>query len=99
MGVLYETGKDNQKNAELLQTVLQKEVYHTGPKIGKPVFNKAVALAFLIFVLLYFPCIAVIATISRESGSWKWSLFTVFYTTAFAWVISFITYHIASLFL
>lgn len=99
MGVLYETGKDNQKNAELLQTVLQKEVYHAGPKAGKPVFNKAVALAFLIFVLLYFPCIAVIATISRESGSWKWSLFTVFYTTAFAWVISYLTYQIASLFI
>lgn len=99
MGVLYETGKDNQKNAVLLQSVLQKEIYHAGPKAGKPVFNKAVALAFLIFVLLYFPCIAVIATISRESGSWKWSLFTVFYTTAFAWVISFITYHIASLFI
>ena len=99
MGVLYETGKDNQKNAELLQAVLQKEVYHAGPKVGTPVFNKAVALAFLIFVLLYFPCIAVIATISRESGDWKWSLFTVFYTTAFAWVISFITFHIASYFI
>lgn len=98
MGVLYETGKDTQKNAELLQSVLQKEVYHSGVNAGKPVFNKAVALAFLIFVLLYFPCIAVLATISRESGSWKWSLFTVFYTTVFAWMISFLTYHIASLF-
>jgi len=99
MGVLYETGKSTQKNNELLQTVLQKEVYHAGPKAGKPVFNRAVALSFLIFVLLYFPCIAVIATISRESGHWKWSLFTVFYTTAFAWVLSYLTFNIASLIL
>ncbi len=97
MGVLYETG--NQKNDVLLQSVLKKEVYHSGPKAGVPVFNKAVALSFLIFVLLYFPCIAVLATIGRESGSWKWSLFTVFYTTAFAWLLSFLTYQIALSFL
>lgn len=93
MGVLYETR--NQKNNLLLQSILQKEVYYSGPKAGDQVFNKAVALSFLIFVLLYFPCIAVLATISRESGSWKWSLFTVIYTTALAWILSFLTYHIA----
>ena len=98
MGVLYETGKD-QKNNKMLQSVLQNEVYLSGPKAGKPVFNQAVALSFLIFVLLYFPCIAVIATIKRESGSWKWSLFTVFYTTLFAWTLSFLTFNIASLFI
>jgi len=99
MGVLYETGKSDRENSALLQNVLQKEVYHSGPKAGEKVFNKAVALSFLIFVLLYFPCIAVLATISRESGSWKWALFTVFYTTAFAWLISFITFNIASYFI
>ncbi len=74
MGVLYETGKKNQNDNAMLQSVLQKEVYHSGAKAGEAVFNKAVALSFLIFVLLYFPCIAVLATISRESGSYKWSL-------------------------
>jgi ferrous iron transport protein B len=88
MGVLYQTGSDREGNS-MLGSVLQKETYHTGPKAGQPVFNPAVALSFLVFVLLYFPCIATIATIKRESGSWKWSLFTVFYTTAFAWIISF----------
>ena len=97
MGVLYETGKDTEKNTALLSEVLKAEVYHSGPKAGEKVFNQAVALSFLVFVLLYFPCIAVIATIKRESGSWKWALFTVIYTTVFAWVISFITYNIALL--
>jgi ferrous iron transport protein B len=99
MGVLYESGEANKKDNVLLQSVLQKEVYHSGPKTGQPVFNQAVALSFLIFVLLYFPCIAVIATINRESGHWKWSLFTVCYTTAFAWLLSFLTYQIASIFI
>ncbi len=99
MGVLYETGKDNQKTKELLPEVLKSETYYIGPKAGEKVFNQAVALSFLVFVLLYFPCIAVIATIKRESGSWKWAVFTVFYTTGFAWLISFITYRVALFFI
>jgi ferrous iron transport protein B len=94
MAVLYGTENDQQKN-ELLQTSLQNQLYETGPKKGEPVFNQAVALAFLVFVLLYFPCIAVIASIKRESGSWKYALFTVFYTTTAAWIGAFLTYHIA----
>jgi ferrous iron transport protein B len=94
MAVLYGTENDQHKN-ELLQTSLQNQLYETGPKKGEPVFNQAVALAFLVFVLLYFPCIAVIASIKRESGSWKYALFTVFYTTAAAWIGAFFTYHIA----
>jgi ferrous iron transport protein B len=99
MGVLYETGKDDQKSRELLPEILQTEVYYSGPKIGEKVFNQAVALSFLVFVLLYFPCIAVIATIKRESGSMKWALFTVVYTTAFAWIMAFLTYHLALFFI
>jgi len=98
MAVLYGTENDQHKN-ELLQTSLQNQKYESGPKKGEPVFNQAVALAFLVFVLLYFPCIAVIASIKRESGSWKYALFTVFYTTAAAWIGAFVTYHIASFFL
>ena len=99
MGVLYETGKNDQKSRELLPEVLKSEVYFSGPKAGEKVFNQAVALSFLVFVLLYFPCIAVIATIKRESGSWKWALFTVFYTSVFAWIAAFITYNIALFFI
>lgn len=94
MAVLYGTENDQHKN-ELLQNSLQSQLYESGPKAGQPVFNQAVALSFLVFVLLYFPCIAVIASIKRESGSWKYALFTIFYTTAAAWVGAFLVYHLA----
>jgi len=96
MAVLYGTENDQHKN-ELLQTSLQNQRYESGPKAGEPVFNQAVALSFLVFVLLYFPCIAVIASIKRESGSWKYAIFTVVYTTAAAWIGAFLTYHLALL--
>jgi len=94
MAVLYGTENDQHKN-ELLQTRLQNQRYEYGPRRGEPVFNQAAALAFLVFVLLYFPCIAAIAAIKRESGSWKYALFTVFYTTSAAWIGAFLTYHLA----
>ncbi len=53
-----------------------------------------VAFCYMVFVLIYFPCIATLAAIKSESGSWKWSLFAAFYTTALAWVVSFIIYNI-----
>lgn len=55
-----------------------------------------VAFCFLLFVLIYFPCIATIAAIKNESGSWKWALFTAVYTTALAWVVSAAVYQIFS---
>ncbi len=54
------------------------------------------AYAFLLFVLLYFPCIATIAAIKGETGSWRWALFTALYTTAIAWIISALFYQIAT---
>ncbi len=99
MGVLYETGQSGQHSNDNLAESLQNQVHTVGEKEGQPVFNQAVALSFLVFVLLYFPCIAVIATIKRESGSWKWALFTVVYTSVAAWIGAFLTYHIASWFL
>ncbi|MDR0893562.1 MAG: ferrous iron transport protein B [Mediterranea sp.] len=58
-----------------------------------------VAFAYMVFVLLYFPCIATLAAIKQESGSWKWALFAVGYTTVLAWVMSFIVYQIGGLLL
>ena len=57
-----------------------------------------VALSFLVFVLLYFPCIATIAAIREESGSWRWALFAAFYTTLLAWITSALVYRIGLLF-
>ena len=58
-----------------------------------------VAFCYMVFVLIYFPCIATLAAIKGESGSWKWALFTAGYTTVLAWVVSFAIYRIGGLFI
>lgn len=55
-------------------------------------FTPLSAYAFMVFVLLYVPCMAVIAVIKRETNSWKWPIFTVIYTTVIAWSMAFIVY-------
>jgi len=55
-------------------------------------FTPLTAYAFMVFVLLYVPCMAVIAVIKRETNSWKWPLFTAAYTTVVAWIVAFIVY-------
>ena len=55
----------------------------------------AAALAFMVFVLLYFPCIATFVAIKNESGGWKWAIYSAIYTIALAWVVSFIVYRTA----
>ena len=57
-----------------------------------------VAFGYMVFVLIYFPCIATLAAIKGESGSWKWALFAAVYTTVLAWVVSFAIYQIGGLF-
>ncbi|WP_053186300.1 ferrous iron transport protein B [Sunxiuqinia dokdonensis] len=95
MGVLYQVDDDGDIS---LTKKLQQERYLSGPKQGQLIISVPVALAFLIFILIYFPCIGVIATIKNESGKLYWALFTMFYTTALAWLLSFITLHLARLF-
>jgi ferrous iron transport protein B len=55
------------------------------------------AYCYMLFVLIYFPCIATIAAIRQESGSWKWALFTAGYTTILAWILTFIVHQTGSL--
>ncbi len=55
------------------------------------------AFSFLLFVLLYFPCLATIAAIKGETGSWRWALFAALYTTAVAWIVSALVFQIGSL--
>ena len=57
-----------------------------------------IAFCYMLFSLIYFPCIAVLAAIKHESGSWKWAVFTAFYTTALAWIVTFAVYQIGRLF-
>ena len=57
-----------------------------------------VAFCYMVFVLIYFPCIATIVAIKQESGGWKWALFTAVYTTLLAWIMAFAIYRIGGLF-
>lgn len=90
LGVLY-VGYDD-------EDALSERITTPSPVTGKTPFNSASALAFMVFVLLYFPCIASLTAIARETGSWKYSLFSVAYNTGVAWVCSFVVYAVASLF-
>jgi len=97
MGVLYQTDPDA-KSSQSLVTKLQNATYTSGPKIGQKIYTPPVALGFLLFVLFYFPCVATIAIIKKESGEWKWAIFAMLYTTSIAWVAAFIVYQLGSLF-
>jgi ferrous iron transport protein B len=91
MGIIYTGGDDDEA---LLSDRLRTE----RDRDGNLVFSPLVAIGFLLFVLVYFPCIATIAAIRSESGSWKWALFVIFYTTALAWFLSFAVYRIGMFF-
>ena len=92
MGVLYQVERDADENSKGLMHKLRNYRYDSGPQKGELVFNSLVAFSFMLFILIYFPCIAVIAGIKNESNSWKWAVFTMLYTTALAWLVSFVFY-------
>ena len=83
MGILYHTEDD----ASLAQAITEGDG-----------LNKAVALAFVLFVLLYFPCIATISTLRREVG-WKWAAFTVVHSLALAWLVALLAFRLAGMFI
>lgn len=88
LGVLY-VGYDD---ADAIST----RISTPSPVSGEAPFNIASALAFMVFVLLYFPCIASLTAIARETGSWKYSAFSVLYNTIVAWICSFVVYVVAT---
>lgn len=92
LGVLY-TGDE-----EASDTALSQRLTSPDPTIGKPDFTPASALAFMVFILLYCPCTATVVAICKETGSWKYGVFTAIYNTAVAWGVAFIVYRIALLF-
>ncbi|MEI6889818.1 MAG: ferrous iron transport protein B [Bacteroidales bacterium] len=100
MGVLYSTPSADDFNPKAdLTARLQSATYESGNRKGQKVFTPLAGFSFIIFILIYMPCIAVIATVRRESGQWKWALFLMLYTTALAWSLSFIVYQLGSLIL
>jgi ferrous iron transport protein B len=89
MGVLYHSDAEADENSSALQSSLRNHVWSSGPDKGKPVFTPWVAFGFMLFILLYFPCVAALSAIHRESGG-KWMAFTAVYTTAVAWLAAFL---------
>lgn len=79
MGILNNLGEVGEDSVQLIASL---QTYFTPLK----------AYAFMTFTLLYMPCIAAFAAIKREMNSWKWTLFTVGYQTATAWIVAFIVY-------
>ena len=93
LGVLYSG------SSEATQADMGKRLQQINPQTGKPDFTPLVAMCFMIFVLIYVPCLATIVAIVKESGSWRYGLFTLVYDTAVAWIISFVVYQVGTLFI
>ena len=91
LGVMYADGQPADGPVDEGDTRLQRALVRS--------VSPAAALAYMVFILLYFPCIATIAAIKNESGGWKWAIITAVYTILLAWVASFMTYRIALLLL
>lgn len=86
MGTLYSLGEEAEE--ESLQAALRNSpTFH-----GRPL----VALTMMIFVLIYVPCLAVVATVRKETNGWKWPLFLIGYTCGLAWIVSLIVYQVGS---
>ena len=91
LGVLY-TGDEDVAEAEDDESSEHYPVLHQ--LMSAEGITPLTAYCFLLFVLLYFPCIATIAAIKNETGSWRWAIFTAVYTTIVAWLVSAAVYQI-----
>jgi ferrous iron transport protein B len=93
LGILY-AGDNDQSLREAIKT----QTHTHGKRAGQKIYTPPVTLALLIFVLVYIPCIAVIAAIRKESGHWKWAVFNILYSTTLAWILAFTVSKVAGLF-
>ena len=89
IGVLYAGDEEVAEDSEKYEVLNQKMVSEGVTPLA--------AFAYLLFVLIYFPCIATIAAIKGETGSWRWAIFAAVYTTVLAWLVSAAVYQLGSL--
>ncbi|MCA1742104.1 MAG: ferrous iron transport protein B, partial [Bacteroidales bacterium] len=89
MGVLYQDEGTEAGDGIGLSERLRGQEHTSGKLQGEKVFTPFVAYGFMLFILIYFPCVAVIAAIKKESNI-RWALFSMFYTTALAWIVAFV---------
>lgn len=95
LGVIYHLGEGADEESETLRETLQSA---TWPGTGQPIFNVPVALSIMVFFALCAQCAATLATIRRETNSWRWPLFTFGYMTALAYLGALVTYQVGMLF-
>ena len=98
MGVLYLSESASVNDTETLKNRIKEQKHNSGSLKGRDVFTPLASISFMLFILIYFPCVAVIAAIRKEAN-WRWALFTMVYTTALAWFIAFAVYQIGSILL
>jgi ferrous iron transport protein B len=89
MGVLYQDEETVPEDGAGLSERIRGQEHTSGKLRGEKVFTQFVAYGFMLFILIYFPCVAVIAAIRKESNV-RWALFSMFYTTALAWIVAFL---------
>ena len=85
LGVLYSADEED-------TALLSDKLLSATDENGEPLYNGAVALSLMLFVLIYLPCIGTLVTIKHETGSWWWAVFVAIYTIVLAWVVSFVVY-------
>ena len=85
LGVLYSADEED-------TALLSDKLLSATDENGDPLYNGAVALSLMLFVLIYLPCIGTLVTIKHETGSWWWAVFVAIYTIVLAWVVSFVVY-------
>lgn len=91
LGVLY-----HEDEAEV-SAATEGEKSNLSARIAQTI-TPLTAVSYMLFVLIYFPCVATLAAIRQESGQWKWALFSAGYTTLLAWLVSFAVFQIGSMF-
>ena len=96
MGVLYHADAEADENSSALQASIQAQTWTSGELKGQKVFTPLVAYAFMIFILLYVPCVAAVTAVYKEAGG-KWATFTVLFNTLVAWFMAFLVYQIGML--
>jgi ferrous iron transport protein B len=97
MGVLYQADASANESSETLKEKILEQKHNTGTLKGQAVFTPLASISFMMFILIYFPCVAVIAAIRKEAN-WGWAIFTMVYTTGLAWLVAFLVYQVGSLF-
>lgn len=94
LGTMYNLGSDVDAESSSLVDKMRESRWEDGPKAGQKVFTPAVALSIMVFFALCCQCGATLVTIKKETGTWKYPVYTFLYMTSLAYILSFVTYQI-----